>query len=142
MEETRETRATRLCRDVFGRRLWLPEIKSANPARRGGAERAAINAPMSGHGRRPDQAPMIALRGWLDRERLSTKLIMQVHDELVLEAPEAELERVKAEISRADERRAKLKSHLSWTWDRDRIGKRRTEAPTKKTPSIVRRRTT
>jgi len=83
---------------VFGRRLWLPEIRSGNPARRSGAERAAINAPMQGTAADLIKLAMIAVQNWLDREGLSTKLIMQVHDELVLEAPEGELARVKAEL--------------------------------------------
>jgi DNA polymerase-1 len=99
MEEVRKTARDRgYVETVFGRRLWLPEIKSSNPARRGGAERAAINAPMQGTAADLIKLAMIAVREWLDRERLSTKLIMQVHDELVLEAPEGELARVKAEI--------------------------------------------
>jgi DNA polymerase-1 len=80
---------------VFGRRLWMPEIRSANQARRGGAERAAINAPMQGTAADLIKLAMIAVQGWLDRERLGTKLIMQVHDELVLEVPEGELGRVR-----------------------------------------------
>ncbi|HYQ94101.1 MAG TPA: DNA polymerase I [Burkholderiales bacterium] len=113
MEETRKTARDRgYVETVFGRRLWLPEIKSANPARRGGAERAAINAPMQGTAADLIKLAMIAVRGWLDRERLSTKLIMQVHDELVLEAPEAELERVKAEIPELMSGVAKLKVPL------------------------------
>jgi DNA polymerase-1 len=80
---------------VFGRRLWLPEIRNSNQARRAGAERAAINAPMQGTAADLIKLAMIAVQGWLDRERLGAKLIMQVHDELVLEAPEPELGRVK-----------------------------------------------
>src|SRR5437899_12127893 len=99
MEETRKTaREPGYVETVFGRRLWLPEIKSSNPARRGGAQRAAINAPMHGTAADLIKLAMIAVRGWLDRERLSTKLIMQVHDERVLEAHEAELARIKAEL--------------------------------------------
>jgi DNA polymerase-1 len=99
MEEVRKTARERgYVETVFGRRLWLPEIRSSNPARRGGAERAAINAPMQGTAADLIKLAMIAVRGWLDRERLSTKLIMQVHDELVLEAPEDELTRVTAQI--------------------------------------------
>jgi DNA polymerase-1 len=99
MEETRKTARDRgYVETVFGRRLWLPEIKSSNPARRAGAERAAINAPMQGTAADLIKLAMIAVRNWLDRERLSTKLIMQVHDELVLEAPQDELARVKARI--------------------------------------------
>jgi DNA polymerase-1 len=99
MEETRKTARERgYVETVFGRRLWLPEIKSSNPARRGGAERAAINAPMQGTAADLIKLAMIAVRDWLDRERLATKLIMQVHDELVFEAPQDELARVEAEI--------------------------------------------
>ncbi len=113
MEGVRKTARDRgYVETVFGRRLWLPEIKSANPARRGGAERAAINAPMQGTAADLIKLAMIAVRGWLDRERLSTKLIMQVHDELVLEAPEDELARVKAEIPELMSEVAKLKIPL------------------------------
>jgi len=113
MEEVRQTARDRgYVETVFGRRLWLPEIKSSNPARRGGAERAAINAPMQGTAADLIKLAMIAVRGWLDRERLSTKLIMQVHDELVLEAPEDELARVKAEIPGLMSGVAKLKVPL------------------------------
>ena len=79
----------------FGRRLWVPEINSANVQRRNGAERAAINAPMQGTAADLIKLAMIALQGWLVAEKLQTKLIMQVHDELVLEVPELELELVK-----------------------------------------------
>jgi len=113
MEEVRKTARDRgYVETVFGRRLWLPEIKSSNPARRGGAERAAINAPMQGTAADLIKLAMIAVRGWLDREKLSTKLIMQVHDELVLEAPEAELDRVKTEIPGLMSGVAKLKVPL------------------------------
>ena len=97
---------------VFGRRLWLPEIGSANPARRSGAERAAINAPMQGTAADLIKLAMIAVQGWLDRERLATKLIMQVHDELVLEAPAAELDLVRAEVPRLMSGVAQLKVPL------------------------------
>jgi DNA polymerase-1 len=113
MEETRKTARDRgYVETVLGRRLWLPEIKSANPARRGGAERAAINAPMQGTAADLIKLAMIAVREWLDREKLSTKLIMQVHDELVLEVPENELARVKAEIPELMSGVAKLKVPL------------------------------
>jgi DNA polymerase-1 len=80
---------------VFGRRLWLPEMKSGSPARRQAAERAAINAPMQGTAADLIKLAMVAVQRWLDDARLGAKLIMQVHDELVLEAPEGELEAVK-----------------------------------------------
>ncbi len=75
---------------VFGRRLWLPEIKSGGP-RRQAAERAAINAPMQGTAADIIKLAMIAVQNWLEQEQLKSKLIMQVHDELILEVPENEL---------------------------------------------------
>jgi len=99
MDETREkARAAGYVETVFGRRLWLPEIKSSNPARRQGAERAAINAPMQGTAADLIKLAMIAVQAWLDREKLKTLLIMQVHDELVLEVPEDELENAKKQV--------------------------------------------
>jgi DNA polymerase-1 len=99
MKRTRETaRETGFVETVFGRRLWLPEIKSGNPARRQAAERAAINAPMQGTAADLIKMAMIAVDRWLAEQRLASKLIMQVHDELVLEVPDGELERVKREL--------------------------------------------
>ncbi len=80
---------------VFGRRLWLPEIKSSNGARRQGAERAAINAPMQGTAADLIKLAMVAVQDWLEQESMGARLILQVHDELVLEVPEAELATVK-----------------------------------------------
>jgi DNA polymerase-1 len=95
MDGTREkARSDGYVETVFGRRLWLPEIKSSNPQRRAGAERAAINAPMQGTAADLIKLAMIAVQGWLGEHALGAKLIMQVHDELVLEVPEAELARV------------------------------------------------
>ena len=85
---------------VFGRRLWLPEIRSSNGNRRQGAERAAINAPMQGTAADLIKMAMIKVQHWLEQERLGTKLIMQVHDELVLEVPDGELDAVKAGLHR------------------------------------------
>lgn len=99
MDETR-VRAKRdgYVETVFGRRLWLPEINSPNGPRRQGAERAAINAPMQGTAADLIKLSMIAVQDWLDAEKLSSLMIMQVHDELVLEVPEAELELVKTRL--------------------------------------------
>ncbi len=80
---------------VFGRRLWLPEINSSNGMKRQGAERAAINAPMQGTAADLIKLAMIVVQQWLETERLKSRLIMQVHDELVLEVPDDELQRVK-----------------------------------------------
>ena len=96
MEETRAVAKERgYVETVFGRRLWLPDIRSSNVGRRQGAERAAINAPMQGTAADLIKLAMIAVQGWLDKEQLQSKLILQVHDELVLEVPEAELGTVK-----------------------------------------------
>jgi DNA polymerase-1 len=93
MDETREkARAEGYVETVFGRRLWLPEIGSSNPQRRAGAERAAINAPMQGTAADLIKLAMVAVQRWLEAERLGALLVMQVHDELVLEVPEAELD--------------------------------------------------
>lgn len=92
MEATRaQAREKGYVETVFGRRLWLPEIRSGSPGRRQAAERAAINAPMQGTAADLIKLAMIAVQDWLDREKLRTALILQVHDELVLEVPEAEL---------------------------------------------------
>jgi DNA polymerase-1 len=99
MERTRsEARERGYVETVFGRRLHLPEIRSSNGARRQGAERAAINAPMQGTAADLIKLAMLAVHEWLTRERLATRLIMQVHDELVLEVPEPELERVRSRL--------------------------------------------
>ena len=99
MARTREqARMEGYVETLFGRRLYLPEIRAGNPARRQGAERAAINAPMQGTAADLIKLAMIAVQGWLDAETLKTRLIMQVHDELVLEVAEDELDRVKARL--------------------------------------------
>ncbi|MHB1051558.1 MAG: DNA polymerase I [Thiobacillus sp.] len=99
MQRTRETaRKQGYVETVFGRRLYLPEINAKNPQRRQGAERAAINAPMQGTAADLIKLAMIAVQGWLDREKLASRLLLQVHDELILEVPERELDRVRAEL--------------------------------------------
>lgn len=95
MQSTRElAKARGYVETVFGRRLYLPDIRASNPGRRSGAERAAINAPMQGSAADLIKLAMIAVDGWLTREGLASKLVMQVHDELVLEVPDAERETV------------------------------------------------
>jgi len=99
MEETRQTaREQGYVETVFGRRLWLPDINGGNGPRRQAAERAAINAPMQGTAADLIKLSMIAVQDWLERDRLGTRQIMQVHDELVLEVPQAELELVKTRL--------------------------------------------
>lgn len=92
----------------FGRRLWVPEINSPNGQRRAGAERAAINAPMQGTAADLIKLAMIAVNKWMVSEGLQSKLIMQVHDELVLEVVEAELALVKQKLPELMQNVAKL----------------------------------
>jgi hypothetical protein len=88
MQRTREAaRSQGYVETVFGRRLYLPEINAKNPQRRQGAERAAINAPMQGTAADLIKLAMIAVQGWLEREKLASRLLLQVHDELILEVP-------------------------------------------------------
>jgi DNA polymerase-1 len=99
MDETRlEAKARGYVQTVFGRRLWLPEINSPNGPRRQGAERAAINAPMQGTAADLIKLSMIAVQDWLEKEKLQSKMVMQVHDELVLEVPENELALIKQKL--------------------------------------------
>jgi DNA polymerase-1 len=99
MRQTREkAREQGYVETVFGRRLWLPEIRSSNGARRQGAERAAINAPMQGTAADLIKLAMIAVQRWLAADGLKAMLIMQVHDELVLEVPSDEIDVVKTRL--------------------------------------------
>ena len=83
---------------VFGRRLWLPEIQSSNGMRRQAAERAAINAPMQGTAADLIKMAMIAVQSWLETSGSKAKLLLQVHDELILEVPENEVDIVKEHL--------------------------------------------
>jgi len=99
MESTRvSARQLGYVQTVFGRRLWLADINGPNGPRRQAAERAAINAPMQGTAADLIKLAMIAADRWLARERLSTRLVMQVHDELVFEVPAGEIDPVRAAI--------------------------------------------
>ncbi len=101
MDHTRQTAKTQgYVETVFGRRLYLPEINSPNGPRRAGAERAAINAPMQGTAADLIKLSMVKVQQVLDEENRGTRMIMQVHDELVFEVPEAEVDWVKREIPR------------------------------------------
>lgn len=109
MENTREIAKQKgYVETYFGRRLWVPEINSTNGMKRAGAERAAINAPMQGTAADLIKLAMIAVDQWLRDEKLSSKLIMQVHDELVLEVPDNELELVKTQLPLLMQHVAKL----------------------------------
>jgi DNA polymerase-1 len=101
MDETRAQAAARgYVETLFGRRIELPEIRGGSGPRRSAAERQAINAPMQGTAADLIKLAMIAVQGALDREQRVTKMIMQVHDELVFEVPEAELEWVRDSVPR------------------------------------------
>lgn len=114
MQNTREIAKQKgYVETYFGRRLWVPEINSANGMKRAGAERAAINAPMQGTAADLIKLAMIAVDKWLKTEKLNgnnlaSKLIMQVHDELVLEVPDHELELVKTTLPLLMQHVAKL----------------------------------
>jgi len=101
MQRTRElAREQGYVETVFGRRLWLPDINAGGGPRRQAAERAAINAPMQGTAADLIKLAMIEVQAWLDREPIGAKLVLQVHDELVLEAPIEHVDSVKAELAR------------------------------------------
>src|SRR4051812_9661567 len=109
MDETRKrAKEVGYVETVFGRRLWLPELKSGAPVRRQAAERAAINAPMQGTAADLIKLAMIAVQKWLDESGAKAKLIMQVHDELVLEVPESEIDTTKSHVRELMESVAKL----------------------------------
>ena len=99
MDETRiRARERGFVETVFGRRLHLPEINSRNVNRRQYAERTAINAPMQGTAADIIKRAMVRIDRWLEDRSLASRMIMQVHDELVLEVPENELEEVEAGV--------------------------------------------
>ena len=101
MDRTRlEAKAKGYVQTVFGRRLYLPEINSPNGPRRAGAERAAINAPMQGTAADLIKLSMVKVQQVLDAEQRATRMIMQVHDELVFEVPVSEVDWLRTEIPR------------------------------------------
>jgi DNA polymerase-1 len=101
MDSTKATaKAKGYVETVMGRRLYLPEINSPNGPRRAGAERAAINAPMQGTAADLIKLAMVAVQKELDAHKPHIKMVMQVHDELVFELPEAEVDWVKTHIPR------------------------------------------
>ena len=113
MDETRlQAKARGYVETVFGRRLWLPEINSPNGPRRQGAERAAINAPMQGTAADLIKLAMIAVQDWLESTGMKSRMIMQVHDELVLEVPQDELAVVREKLPELMKNVAELKVPL------------------------------
>jgi len=113
MDDTRaQAKAQGYVETVFGRRLYLPEINSPNGPRRAGAERAAINAPMQGTAADLIKLSMVKVQQALDAQHRSIKVIMQVHDELVFEVPESEVDWLKTEVPRLMADVAQLKVPL------------------------------
>lgn len=109
MEETRAQALERgYVETLFGRRLHLPDIRSRNPQLRAQAERVAINAPMQGTAADIIKRAMIAVDNWIEKEAPDTRLIMQVHDELVLEIPEKQLTKTREAVRKHMESAADL----------------------------------
>ena len=97
---------------LFGRRLWADEIRSRNNQRRQAAERAAINAPMQGTAADIIKRAMIDVDAWIQSEDVPAKLVMQVHDELVLEVDEKALESVRGGVVERMQNAVKLDVEL------------------------------
>jgi DNA polymerase-1 len=101
MDETKAAAAANgYVETLFGRRIELPDIRGGNGPRRAGAERAAINAPMQGTAADLIKLAMIAVQGALDAQGRRSVMVMQVHDELVLEVPDDELAWARTEVPR------------------------------------------
>lgn len=99
MERTRAQAAEQgFVETIFGRRLYLPDINAKNQSLRKGAERMAINAPMQGTAADIIKKAMVAVNGWLDESGLDARVILQVHDELVLEVREDLVEQISEQI--------------------------------------------
>ncbi len=103
-----EAREHGFVRTIFGRRCWVPGIKDSNPARRGFAERQAINAPLQGSAADIIKRAMGRIPGALKSAGLGATMLLQVHDELVFEVPEAEVEATAAAVKRVMEGAAQL----------------------------------
>ncbi|EKF72984.1 DNA polymerase I [Alcanivorax hongdengensis A-11-3] len=113
MEETRAQASEQgYVETLFGRRLYLPEIRSSNGQRRQAAERTAINAPMQGTAADIIKMAMIKVHDWLDTTHFDAKMIMQVHDELVFEVAEGQVEDLVKEVKVRMESAAELKVPL------------------------------
>ena len=99
MERTREQASQQgYIETLFGRRLYLPEIQSKNQGLRKAAERTAINAPMQGTAADIIKRAMVKVDNWLTSSGVDAKVILQVHDELVLEVEESQLQEVRAKV--------------------------------------------
>ena len=124
MDETRQrAREQGYVSTVFGRRLYLPEINARNVQRRQYAERSAINAPMQGTAADIIKRAMLGVDAWLGERGRQARLIMQVHDELVVEVPAREVDEVAAGVKRIMESAAQLRvplkvdSGVGGNWD-------------------------
>jgi len=114
MEETRQKAGEQgYVETLFGRRLYLPDIKTSNMQRRQAAERAAINAPMQGTAADIIKRAMIEVDSWLQRNKPAASLVMQVHDELVFEVREDQLEKLQKAVVKRMEGAAELDVPLS-----------------------------
>ena len=99
MEEAiHKAREQEYVQTVLGRRRYLRDINSANANIRGYAERNAINAPIQGTAADVIKIAMINIQHWLEAEKLGTRMILQVHDELLFDVPQEELANVKPKI--------------------------------------------
>jgi DNA polymerase-1 len=99
MEDTRvKAREQGYVETLYGRRLYLPDINASNMQRRQGAERAAINAPLQGTAADIIKRAMISVDDWLQKEKPDAHLVMQVHDELVFEVREDQLDYLKQAV--------------------------------------------
>jgi DNA polymerase I len=113
MESTRErAREQGFVETLFGRRLYLPDIRASNSQVRGQAERVAINAPMQGTAADIIKRAMIQVDAWIRESRIPAAMILQVHDELVLEVDEAAVDRVRTELCERMSNAAELKVPL------------------------------
>jgi DNA polymerase-1 len=109
MESTRElARRQGYVETLFGRRLYLADIRARNAQRRQAAERTAINAPMQGTAADIIKKAMLSVHEWIVKQAVDVKLIMQVHDELVFEAPVGKFQSVSGEIRSRMESAAEL----------------------------------
>jgi len=113
MDRTREqAKAQGYVETVAGRRLYLPDINARNGQRRQCAERSAINAPMQGTAADIIKLAMHAVQDWLEKDDIDARIIMQVHDELVLEVKEEQLDKATAQLQQLMSAAAQLKVPL------------------------------
>ena len=109
MEKTKsDAKKTGFVETMYGRRLYLPEISAGNAIRRQAAERVAINAPVQGTAADIMKKAMILVNNELKDKKVDAKLILQVHDELVIESNQKEVERVSQILSNCMSRAASL----------------------------------